>query len=127
MSDAAVRLAQKLGALEGRVTRLEGQVLDLQSANAELRDKITNLTGNRKKMKPPTIEEVRRYVLENRLDNVNPDKFHGYYEQSGWMMGKYNTKPMKSWKLAVRNWNTNNFESGGQQAQSQNQDAGGGW
>lgn len=100
-----------------RLERLEGQVAQLQSDNADLREKIKNLTGNRKKMKPPTLAEIAEHVMANRLDNVNPEQFFNHYEENGWMMGEKGLRPMRSWKRTLRTWNTNNYGGGNRQQQ----------
>jgi hypothetical protein len=51
----------------------------------------------------PTIDEVRDYCRE-RGNNVDPEKFHGYYESNGWKVGR---NPMKDWKASVRTWERN--------------------
>ena len=48
----------------------------------------------------PTIEEIRQYCQESRLD-VDAEQFFLFYESKGWVIGK---SPMKSWKAAVCTW-----------------------
>lgn len=52
------------------------------------------------KFQKPTIEEIRRYCQESRLD-VDAEQFFNFYESKGWVIGK---SPMKSWKAAVCTW-----------------------
>lgn len=65
-------------------------------------------TGSRKKKKqrppfrPPTVEEVRAFCREKKIDTVDPDVFVSYYATRGWYIDR-RTK-MKSWQDAVWNW-----------------------
>lgn len=52
------------------------------------------------KFQKPTIEEIRQYCQESRLD-VDAEQFFLFYESKGWVIGK---SPMKSWKAAVCTW-----------------------
>jgi hypothetical protein len=49
----------------------------------------------------PNIEEIRKYIKEERRSNVDPQKFYDFYESKGWMVGK---NKMKDWKACVRTW-----------------------
>lgn len=53
---------------------------------------------------PPTLDEVRNYVTDNRYP-VDPEKFCDFYASKGWMVGK---NKMKDWKAAVRTWSKGN-------------------
>ena len=55
----------------------------------------------------PTIDEVKIHI-QSVSANVDPVKFHSYYESNGWMVGK---NKMKSWKAAVTSWNKNSSPS----------------
>mgnify|MGYP001767301504 CR=1 FL=1 len=59
--------------------------------------------------KPPTVEEVRAYCAE-RGNGVDPELFCSHYQSNGWKVGK---NPMKDWKAAVRTWEKNQREQGG--------------
>ena len=56
-----------------------------------------------KRFTPPTVDEVRAYMLE-RGTTSDPERFVDFYESKGWMVGK---NKMKDWKAAVRNWERN--------------------
>lgn len=61
----------------------------------------TNHNGRTTFVKP-TAEELKAYALE--IDyNLDPEAFLDYYNQNGWVIGKFKTK-MKDWKAAVRQW-----------------------
>ena len=55
----------------------------------------------------PTIEEIRRYCQESRLD-VDAEQFFNFYESKGWVIGK---SPMKSWRAAVCTWSRRQKET----------------
>lgn len=48
----------------------------------------------------PTIEEIRQYCQESRLD-VDAEQFFLFYESKGWVIGK---SPMRDWRAAIRTW-----------------------
>jgi len=52
------------------------------------------------KFKIPTVTEIKDYCKE-RNNDVDPNRFHDFYEAKGWMVGK---NKMKDWKAAVRTW-----------------------
>jgi len=58
--------------------------------------------GTSRRFTPPSLKEVEQYCQE-RSNSVDPKAFINFYESKGWVVGK--TK-MKSWKAAVRTWET---------------------
>lgn len=54
-----------------------------------------------KRFCPPTIEEVKAYVLESGYKDVDAERFFDFYASKGWFVGK---NKMKDWRAAVRNW-----------------------
>lgn len=55
----------------------------------------------KKKFVPPTIEDVKKFILENPdLDNIDPVDFWKGYNDGDW----YDTqgKPVRNWKLKLR-------------------------
>ena len=56
-------------------------------------------------MTPPTIEEVRAYIVEKNY-NLDAEAFFYSYEQKGWRVGKH---PMKQWRSAVSLWAVNGW------------------
>jgi hypothetical protein len=65
----------------------------------------------------PTLDQVADYCHE-RGNQIDPEKFHDYYESNGWKVGK---SAMKDWKAAVRNWEKRNEEhqrAGGKREQT---------
>lgn len=49
----------------------------------------------------PTVEEITGYCREKGYSHVDAEYFWNYYENVGWKVGR---NRMKSWKLAVANW-----------------------
>lgn len=56
----------------------------------------------------PTVDEVASFAAEKNLGHVNAEAFVDFYESKGWMVGK---SPMKSWKAALRGWNSRNRQN----------------
>ena len=80
------------------------------------RNKNNGLKGGRPKTKenpeepkkpsgftPPTLQQVKDYCNE-RVNNIDPNKFINHYQAKGWLVGKVK---MKDWKAAVRTWEGN--------------------
>lgn len=53
-----------------------------------------------KNFTPPTVQEVRDYVVSIG-STIDPEAFVDYYTSKGWKVG---SSKMKDWKSAVRNW-----------------------
>ncbi len=70
--------------------------------------------SKRKQFKKPTLDDVHGYCLE-RSNHVNAEQFIDHYTSNGWKVGK---NPMKDWKAAVRTWEKNRNEKGGQDRRS---------
>ena len=60
--------------------------------------------GKSKRFTPPTINEITTYCKE-RNNDVDPERFHDFYQSKNWMIGK---NKMKDWKAAVRTWERGN-------------------
>jgi hypothetical protein len=56
-----------------------------------------------KKFTPPTIEEVKNYILEKGY-SIDAEHFVAYYESNGWKVGK---NKMKDWRFAIVTWSKN--------------------
>lgn len=48
----------------------------------------------------PTLDEIKAYVLESRV-NVDADVFFSFYQSKGWMIGK---SMMADWKACINGW-----------------------
>ncbi len=50
---------------------------------------------------PPTIEDIKKYQLENpELSNIDPEDFYRGYADAGWIDTQ--GKPVRNWKLKLR-------------------------
>lgn len=58
---------------------------------------------------PPTMEEVSAYCQERKND-VNPQKFFDYFQESGWVDAKGNK--VRNWKQKVITWEGRNSHAG---------------
>ena len=74
----------------------------LNTKNKILNNKINNNSIiDKKKFKPPTLEEVQEYCKQ-RNNNVDPKKFFDYYEVGDWKDSKGNK--LKNWKQKLITW-----------------------
>ena len=62
--------------------------------------------SNRKRFKPPTLEDVEEYCKE-RKNGIDAQYFIDYYEARGWELSK--GRKVKSWKHCINTWEKNNF------------------
>jgi len=53
---------------------------------------------------------AKQELIGAGLDEKNAEKFLNHYESNGWRVG--GKGPMKDWRAAVRNWQSNNFSNG---------------
>lgn len=58
------------------------------------------------KFVPPTVEEVRAYLTEKGITNVDAEAFVAFYESKGWMVGK---NKMQKWRSAIATWQRNGY------------------
>jgi hypothetical protein len=57
---------------------------------------------------PPQLEWVVEYCVNERKNNVIPQKFFDHYSARGWMIGK---NKMKDWQAAVRTWEQSGYNN----------------
>jgi uncharacterized protein YdaU (DUF1376 family) len=81
--------------------------------NQELSLKDTGTKA--KRFMPPTLDQIINYCNE-RLNNVDANKFIDHYTSNGWLVGK---NKMKDWKAAVRTWEKSIFDKPKSSQQSQ--------
>lgn len=55
----------------------------------------------------PSIADIEFYCKEKGYSHVDAEYFWNFYENIGWKVGK---NKMKSWKLAVANWEKRQVE-----------------
>lgn len=76
-------------------------ISDLNTRLKRLEAKVKILEGvESKRLKIPTLEEVRAYCTE-RKNGVDPNKWYDFYTGKGWMVGK---NKMKDWNACIRTW-----------------------
>lgn len=68
----------------------------------ESADKPHKAASKRTAFVAPSLEELRVFISEQGLKNVNPEEFIDHYTANGWRAGR---NPMKDWKATARNWN----------------------
>lgn len=76
---------------------------------------------NRKRFMRPSIQEIQEYCTEKGYTHVDAEYFWNYYENINWHVGK---NKMKSWKLAVANWEKRQIEFERQKGAAANQQTG---
>ena len=67
----------------------------------DIYNRVPDKKRGSKRLKPPTLEEVRAYC-EERKNNVDPQRFIDYYQSQSWK--KANGRPVTDWKACVRTW-----------------------
>lgn len=82
--------------------------------NKQIKELIKGKT--QKKFIPPSLEQIKSYVMEEEFTGVIPEAFQDFYLAKDWMVGK---NKMKDWKAAVRNWNRNQGKFNGTQTDQQ--------
>lgn len=58
--------------------------------------------SKRKTFTPPTLEEIKKYVTEKKLQ-VDFNKFYDYFTEGNWIDSKGNK--VKNWKQKILTWN----------------------
>jgi predicted phage replisome organizer len=56
----------------------------------------------KRKFQPPTLEEIKQYILEKEL-KVNAEQFYNYFTEGNWIDAKGNK--VKNWKQKLLTWN----------------------
>lgn len=91
------------GALQKNKKQKEEEIEIEQEIEIELEQE----KSKGKKFSPPTIEEVREYIMQNKLD-VPVEKWWHYYNARDWCLSK--GQKMKNWKSAVHTWDRRNHD-----------------
>ena len=73
----------------------------LTTNNNDKNDKNDNKRDRICKFIPPNIEDVKKYITENKYQ-VNPEAFIKYYTESNWVDA--NGKKVKNWKQKIITW-----------------------
>jgi len=61
------------------------------------------------KRKPKDLAEVKEYLKEKNIKDVDALKFFSFYETNGWVQGK--NKPIKNWKMCINTWRSTEEET----------------
>jgi hypothetical protein len=62
-----------------------------------------NKTKRSARFTPPTLEEVRQYIVDNpEIQNVDPETFWKGFTDGGWIDTQ--GKPVRNWKLKLHTW-----------------------
>ena len=64
---------------------------------------IQEVKNSNSRFTPPTVQEVSDYCNE-RMNQVDPQRFVDHYSTNNWFRGKTKTK---DWKACVRTWEAN--------------------
>ena len=82
-----------------------------QSSNKDLtpNNNNKNVKKERNVFTPPSVDEVASYCRE-RSNGIDAEVFVSFYKSKGWMVG---SNKMKDWKAAVRTWERNRTQKGG--------------
>ncbi|MCD7779841.1 MAG: DUF6291 domain-containing protein [Candidatus Gastranaerophilales bacterium] len=68
---------------------------------ADLPENLRVCGKNEGVFKPPKLEEVKEYCLNERQNTIDYEQFYDFYTSKGWYIGK---NKMKDWRAAVRTW-----------------------
>ena len=91
----------------GRLSIVESSIVEESIREGKEQASATAEPGNRKRFTPPSIEEIDEYCREKGYTHVDSEYFRNYYENTDW---KIKGRKMKSWKLAVANWEKRQME-----------------
>jgi hypothetical protein len=82
----------------------KSQPIQIHSITNTHIDKIKKENIKRKKVdfEPPTIDEVKRYFIENGYSPIKGEQAYNYYSSSNWI--DKNNKPVLNWKLKMQLW-----------------------
>ena len=59
--------------------------------------------SKRKKFIPPSLDDVKKYILEKKITNVNAKGFYDYFTEGKWKDS--NGKEVRNWKQKILTWN----------------------
>ena len=66
---------------------------------------IVKEKGKAKRFIPPTLKEIKIFIVEKNYNSVDGDSFFNHYEANGWRVGK---NKMVSWPRALAGWHSRN-------------------
>lgn len=95
--------------IQKSVTRYSENCKDNNTGSNTINNPFNNMGKPQKtRFIPPSLPEIKQYLKDNKIDNVDPEKFWHFYESKGWMIGK---NKMKNWHSAIATWAKNDFNS----------------
>lgn len=65
-------------------------------------EKEKKLLEKKKSFIPPNLQEIKNYFHENKLPEIEAEKFFNYFSSVGWLVG--GKTPMVNWQSAAQNW-----------------------
>jgi hypothetical protein len=86
----------------------EPYINNTNSINSKHRES-THTSSKNELIKKPSVEEVRRFFLQQKSSEVEAEKFFNHFQSNGWLVG--GRAPMKDWKAAAKKWMLNNLSS----------------
>ncbi len=115
------KVADSLSSPDGQQLKtIEGIASPQKVTTIPITNTVTNTVKEKRgRFTPPTLEEVRSFVVEKQL-SCEAEGFFNYYGSNGWMVGR---NKMKSWHHALRGWNEREkkFNKGGFNGNNQQQ------
>lgn len=73
----------------------------IEAVNDELDGFVLVRQGSQRRMRKPTLEQVKLHATKIGLPESEAHKFFDFYESKGWKVGD---QPMKLWTAAMSNW-----------------------
>ena len=67
---------------------------------------VVNVSVKKKRFIPPSLEEIKSYILEKQY-TVNPDTFFNYFTEGNWIDSKGNK--VRNWKQKLITWERKNY------------------
>lgn len=95
----------------GKDRLVEDRLEEVRVGKEKKENEDTNVSSQKKKFTPPTVEEVDDFCYENNL-GIDASEFVDFYTANGWMVGKNH---MKDWKATARNWDRKRKKDTGSQ------------
>ncbi len=86
----------------------KSNTLNKQKQKQNLEKKDTNVSKEKPRFSPPSVEEVATYCRE-RKNGIDPQTFVDFYAAKNWMVGK---NKMVDWKACVHTWEQRRKEEG---------------
>jgi hypothetical protein len=87
----------------GKPDAQEGEAIpDTINIYSNTNNKKENIKRKKVDFEPPTLDEVKRYFIENGYSPIKGEQAFNYYSSSNWM--DKNNKPVLNWKLKMQIW-----------------------